>query len=74
MNQSKCKTEHAGAKNGGGFHGTRAEAKAASRVKRRATDKRASIPAMESDEPLAAGRAGHAQKNGVEARGVEPLS
>ena len=39
MSHSKCKTEHAGAKNGGGFYGKRAEAKAASRVKRRTADK-----------------------------------
>ena len=36
MSHARCKTEHAGAKNLGGFHGTRAEAKTASRVKRRA--------------------------------------
>ncbi len=41
MSHAHCKTEHAGAKNRRGFHGTRAEAKAASRVKRRAADKRA---------------------------------
>ncbi len=34
-------TEHAGAKNGGGFHGTRNEAKAASKVGRRAAGRRA---------------------------------
>lgn len=33
------KTEHAGAKNGGGFWGKRAEAKRASRKRRRQTDK-----------------------------------
>ena len=32
------RTEHAGAKNGGGYYGRRAEAKADSRVKRRAND------------------------------------
>jgi len=32
-------TEHCGAKNGGGFRGTRAEAKAASKVGRRALDR-----------------------------------
>lgn len=41
MSHARCKTEHAGAKNRRGFHGTRAETKAASRVKRRAADKRA---------------------------------
>ena len=40
MSHARCKTEHAGAKNRRGFHGTRADAKAASRVKRRAADKR----------------------------------
>jgi len=34
------KTEHAGAKNGGGFWGTRAEAKQASRRRRRAMERR----------------------------------
>jgi len=32
-------TEHAGAKNGGGFYGTRSEAKAASKVGRRQSDR-----------------------------------
>ncbi len=39
MSHARCKTGHAGAKNRRGFHGTRAEAKAAGRVKRRAADK-----------------------------------
>jgi hypothetical protein len=39
MSHAKCKTGHAGAKNRGGFHGTRAEAKVASPVKRRTADK-----------------------------------
>jgi hypothetical protein len=34
------KTEHAGAKNGGGYWGERAEAKQLSKRKRRETDKR----------------------------------
>jgi len=33
------RTEHAGAKNGGGFWGRRAEAKSASRKRRRANDR-----------------------------------
>jgi hypothetical protein len=33
------RTEHAGAKNGGGFFGRRAEAKVASRKRRRAADR-----------------------------------
>lgn len=36
-----AKTEHAGAKNGGGYHGRRAEAKVDSKAKRRANDKHA---------------------------------
>lgn len=36
---SKIKTEHAGAKNGGGFHGPRVMAKAMSRGLRREADK-----------------------------------
>ena len=39
----KTKTEHAGAKNGGGYWGTRAYAKLVSRKKRRVEDKRASF-------------------------------
>ena len=35
------RTEHAGAKNGGGFRGHRQEAKAISRINRRAADKKA---------------------------------
>ena len=35
------KTEHAGPKNGGGYWGRRAEAKAVSKRRRRANDKRA---------------------------------
>ena len=35
------KTEHAGAKNGGGYYGHRVAAKADSNVKRRANDKQA---------------------------------
>ena len=35
------RTEHTGAKNGGGFFGTRAEAKVASRKRRRAADRAA---------------------------------
>lgn len=35
----RTRTEHAGAKNGGGFRGTRAEAKTISRISRRAADK-----------------------------------
>ena len=35
------KTEHGGAKNGGGYYGTRREAKDYSRKLRRAADKRA---------------------------------
>lgn len=40
MSNRECKTEHAGAKNRGGFHGKRVEAKSASRVKRRMADKK----------------------------------
>lgn len=35
----KLKTEHGGAKNGGGYWGTRADAKRASRKRRRQIDK-----------------------------------
>ena len=41
MALKKLKTEHAGAKNGGGHWGTRAEAKSGSKKARRAADKRA---------------------------------
>ena len=51
MSHTRCKTEHAGAKNRRGFHGTRAEAKAASRVKRRAADKRAMDVLRRSEQP-----------------------
>ncbi len=44
------KTEHAGAKNGGGHHGTRAEAKALSRTKRRREGKR-EVEVGEGDTP-----------------------
>jgi hypothetical protein len=37
--KSSLKTEHAGAKNGGGYFGRRARAKTASRTKRRHDDK-----------------------------------
>jgi hypothetical protein len=37
--RSRIKTEHAGAKNGGGHWGLRVEAKAESRVKRRHDDR-----------------------------------
>ena len=37
--RSRIKTEHAGAENGGGYYGTRVEAKAESRVKRRHDDR-----------------------------------
>jgi hypothetical protein len=40
MAHSVKKTEHAGAKNGGGHWGCRAEAKAGSRRRRRALDRR----------------------------------
>lgn len=36
----RIKTEHAGAKNGGGYYGRRVEAKTNSKKKRRANDKR----------------------------------
>ena len=49
------KTEHAGAKNGGGHWGTRAEAKALSRVRRRADDKLASSDVDDEDRLLAKG-------------------
>ena len=39
--EGSIKTEHAGAKNGGGHWGPRAEAKQISRQRRRAADKRA---------------------------------
>jgi hypothetical protein len=39
--RTRTKTEHAGAKNGGGYYGTRVEAKAESRVKRRHDDRAA---------------------------------
>ena len=51
MSQARCKTEHAGAKHGRGFHGTRAEAKAASRVKRRTTDRREARVAERNARP-----------------------
>lgn len=38
----KTKTEHAGAKNGGGYWGRRVDAKMISKKKRRVLDKRAS--------------------------------
>lgn len=38
------KTEHSGAKNGGGYWGKRAEAKTLSKKKRRANDKKATRP------------------------------
>jgi hypothetical protein len=37
--RSRIKTEHTGAKNGGGYWGLRVEAKAESRVKRRHDDR-----------------------------------
>jgi hypothetical protein len=40
MGYERIKTEHAGAKNGGGAWMTRAEAKQASKRRRRETDKR----------------------------------
>lgn len=47
--RSKMKTEHAGAKNGGGYWGTRSEAKKISRRHRRESDKR-EVSANEWDE------------------------
>lgn len=44
MARSKLKTEHAGAKNGGGHWGRRAEAKKDSKKRRRAADKKALHP------------------------------
>ena len=47
------KTEHAGAKNGGGYYGHREEAKTNSKVKRRANDKhavRAELRDLEADD------------------------
>ena len=41
MPKSKTKTEHCGGKNGGGFWGTREEAKSVSKSLRRRNDKRA---------------------------------
>ncbi len=46
--RSSLKTEHAGAKNGGGYFGRRAQAKAESRAKRRHDDK-AQVRAGEAD-------------------------
>jgi hypothetical protein len=42
MMKERIVTEHAGAKNGGGWWGQRAEAKRVSRKKRRQADKQAS--------------------------------
>jgi hypothetical protein len=56
------RTEHAGAKNGGGFWGRREEAKTISRVKRRMAGKREERAAMIESGPLpeAYGRVDHA--------------
>lgn len=44
------KTEHTGAKNGGGFHGTRADAKQMSKRARREADKSEAV--SREDAPL----------------------
>ncbi len=56
--RSSLKTEHAGAKNGGGYFGRRAQAKAESRTKRRHDDQ-ATVRDGEADAISKAGKNWH---------------
>lgn len=62
MGYEKLKTEHAGAKNGGGAWTTRAEAKRASNRGRRVEDQRVTRDQDEIDEAITAGYPAHPER------------
>lgn len=60
----KLKTEHTGAKNGGGYWGKREDAKRASRKRRRQIDKTQAQPYRETEAEIEARLAIHRRING----------